>query len=105
MWSLAPLITFAINALRVMLFVQAGKIIVGILGFFGLTYATNKYAVAPLLSAIQSMVNTGPTGEFGSAVMEWMGLMRFDQALTMLISAWTIAFAIKSAKTFLKVTS
>jgi hypothetical protein len=89
------------NMLRVMLFMHAGKIIVGILGFFGLEYITYHYGIAPALAWISDLMTTGPGGEFGAACIAWMGVMQFDRAVTMLLSAWGIAQTIKSAKSFL----
>ncbi len=95
---LAALVPFAVNALRVMLFVHAAKMVVGILAFFGLSIFVNKVVLGPGIAAIEAMMSTGPGGSFGATAIAWLGVLRLDDAVSMLISAWVIVNTIKNAK-------
>lgn len=95
------LVALLANAFRIMLFSQAGRIIVGILSFFGLQWATHKFAIGPAVAWFQSQMGSGPVGEFGATALAWMGVLRFDQAISMLLSAWGVRVAIDGAKGFL----
>ena len=106
MGALGALVPILINMLRMMLFVHAGKIVVGILGFLGINFVAQRFVVDPGLDYIRSLMATGPSGEFGAYAMQWMGILRFDQAVSMLLSAWVMVQTIKSGKLLLgKVTS
>jgi hypothetical protein len=103
---LVDLLPWLVNMLRVMLYVHAGKIIIGILGFLGLDLVAQHYVITPMLDTIRGMMTTGPGGSFGTMAMQWMGILRVDQAVSMMLSAWTITQGIKQGKVILsKVTS
>lgn len=99
---LESLLPVAMNYLRIMLFVHAGKIIVGVLGFFGLSIAVDHYVIDPALDTIRGMMTSGPGGTFGAAAMQWMGVLRIDQAVSMMLSAWTVVQGIKQGKIMLQ---
>lgn len=97
----AIVVAFLVNALRLMLMAQAGRIILGILGFFGLQFAVQKFAVGPAMNQISGMLQNGASGEFASTLLAWVGVLKFDVAISMLISAVTMRFAITAGKAFL----
>ena len=43
----------------------------------------------------------GAGGEFGAAALAWVGVLRFDQAVTMVISAVAAKKAIQATRVFL----
>jgi hypothetical protein len=90
-----------INMLRMMLFVHAGKIVVGILGFIGLNFVADHYVIDPMLDQIRAMMATGPTGTWGALMIQYMGILRFDQAVSMMLSAWVMVQTIKNGKILL----
>lgn len=91
-----------VNLLRIMLFAKAGALVAKILLFFGLAWSTMEFAVDPLISQIEGMINTGAgSGGMGAAAMQWMGVLKFDKALSMILSAYTAAWSIRSFKAFL----
>jgi hypothetical protein len=96
-----PLIAFLVNTLRVMLFVHAGKIVVGILGFIGLDLVASHYVIGPMLDLIRDQMNVGPSGSFGATALNWLGVLRIDQAVSMMLSAWAIVQTIKQGKVIL----
>jgi hypothetical protein len=88
-----------LHGLRVLLMARLGLMVAKVLGFFGLTFVTNKYAVGPLLAQVEGFIaQAGQAGQFGAVAMQWAGLMRFDDALSMVISALGMAFTIKQAR-------
>lgn len=98
---MGALVTIIINAGRFLLFTYAGKIIVSVIAAFGLTVATQKFVMSPFLDYIRNMMQGGPSGEFGAYAMQWMGILRIDQACSMLLSAWVTVQGIKAGKVFL----
>lgn len=92
------LVAWILNGLRILLFTQGGRIIVGILSWLGLSLATHAFAMGPALSFFQSQMASGPGSGIGALALQWLGVLRFDQAVSMLISAWTIKVSIDAAK-------
>lgn len=96
------LIAFLVNALRVMLFTRAGSFLVSLLSFFGLQIATQKLVIGPALEQVASFFTSGvPGGEIGAAALQWAGVLRLDQAASMLISAVGARMTIGAARAFL----
>lgn len=98
---MGALIPVLINMLRVALFVHAGKIVVGILGFLGLSFATDRYVIDPMLDQIRAMMTTGPGGSFGTTAINYLGILRLDVAVSMTISAYVMVQTIKNGKILL----
>lgn len=101
--ALIPAIVAALmTVLRVLLIAKIGSFIVSALVFFGLTIGINNYAIEPALNALQTYV--GQLGASGGAVataLAWAGVLNFDKAIGVLISAYTTAWTIRGAKVFL----
>ena len=100
------LVAIIITAGRWLLFSYAGKIVVSILLSFGIGITTHKFLVAPFMDTISSWMLQGPAGEFGARAVDWMGVMRLDQAVSIVCGAFLTAQTIKAGKTALsKVTT
>lgn len=101
--ALIPLIVSAfMTVMRVLLLAKIGSFIVSAMLFLGLTFAIDNYAIDPLLDALESYVSQLGTGGGAMATaMQWAGVLNFDKACSVLISAYTTAWTIKSAKVFL----
>ncbi|MDR7135725.1 hypothetical protein J2X06_002943 [Lysobacter niastensis] len=97
------LVALLVNVMRIMLMAKIGAFIVKALAFFGFTWATNKFAVAPAMDFIRDHMATlnGIGGEYGTLMVQWLGVLRFDQAVSMMLSAYAAAWTIKGAKVFL----
>lgn len=95
------LIAFLVNALRVMLFTQGGRLIVGALSFLGLQFATYSGVVQPALDQVAAMMQGAPAGDFGAAALAWMGVLNIDKAVSMIVSAVVTKRAISAARMFL----
>lgn len=98
----AAIIAAIMHALRVMLMAKIGAFVVKLLGFFGLAIVTNKLAIEPLLDQLEGFISqVGQTGQFAAVAIQWAGLMRFDDALSMVLSAFSTAMMIKQARVML----
>ena len=75
---------------------RIGQWALQLLAFFGLGFAAQQYAVAPLLAQIQSYAS----GAGGEAVM-WMAYLNFDKAITMIMSAYAARATLQGARAFL----
>jgi len=90
------------TVLRVLLMSKIGSIVVAALLFLGLSLAVNNYAIDPLLTRLENYVNQlGAGGGAMAYAMQWAGMLNFDKAVSVLLSAYTTAWTIKSAKVFL----
>lgn len=94
----AGLVALGVNLLRTMLMVKAGVIIAKALMFLGLTIAVQKLAIEPLLEQVRGLISGGPSGSLGAIVLAWAGVLKLDTAVTMILSAYGTAAAIRSAR-------
>lgn len=93
-----------VSMLRAMLLAKAGLFVLKVLGFFGLAFVTNKYAIQPMLDQIEQYVNNiGNASGIGAVALQWAGVLNLDKAVSMIISAFSTAALIKQSKTFLGV--
>lgn len=92
------LVALLVNLLRTMLMVKAGVIIAKVLLFFGLAITVHKFAVDPLLDQVRAIVGGGPVGSLGATVLAWAGVLKLDQAVTMVLSAYAAAAVIRSSR-------
>lgn len=98
----AAIIAAIMHALRIMLMAKIGAFVVKLLSFFGLAIVTNKLAIEPLLDQLQGFISqVGQSGQFAAVAIQWGGLMRFDDALSMVLSAFSTAMMIKQARVML----
>jgi hypothetical protein len=90
------------TALRVMLMAKLGTIVLSCLAFFGMTWGINKWAVAPAIAALEGYVDQlGAGGGAAATALQWAGVLQFDSAISVLISAYTIKWTIVSARVWL----
>jgi hypothetical protein len=101
--ALIPLIVSSLmTVLRVLLLSKIGSFIVAALLFLGLSLAIDNYAIDPLLAQLRNYVaQLGAGGGAMATAMQWAGVLNFDKACSVLLSAYTTAWTIKSAKVFL----
>lgn len=59
---------------------------------FGLSIAVWHFAVGPILDAIKNQLVGWPAD-----IAQWVGLLKFDQAVTVVCSAYVIRFALSTA--------
>ena len=99
---LAPILSALVSGLSWLFRSRLGTWIAGALAWFGLSWATHEFAVQPWIDNMTDHTRSGlPGGEWGSVLVAYMGIMKFDQACTMIASAVAAKFAIGAAKAFL----
>lgn len=99
---LAPLLSGLISGLAWVFRTRLGSWTAGALAWFGLSWATHEFAVEPWIDSMRQHMQSGvPGGEWGGVLVAYLGIMKFDQACTMIASAVAAKFAIGAAKAFL----
>ena len=82
---------------------RIGQMVTAILAWAGITLASYEFGVEPFLDQLRSYAQGGMGGgEFAAVALQWMGLMKFDVALTMIISAVAAKHAINAGKVFFR---
>ena len=81
---------------------RLGSWIAAALAWLGLTWATTSFVVTPSLDALTSyMSSIGSTaGTLGTVALQWVGKMRFDQAVTMWAGAIATKKGVEAGKAF-----
>lgn len=69
--------------------------------WLGVNFGTMKMVVEPALDLLYGYASGGGGGTFGGAAMQWMGVMNFDRAITMVGSAVGIKKAMTAGRLFL----
>lgn len=81
---------------------QLGTWLVAAMAWLGIAWATHEFAVEPWIENMQQQIGGGtPGGEWGAVLIAYAGLMRFDQACTMIVSAVATKFAVNAARAVL----
>lgn len=98
----AAIVAALMTVLRVLLMAKIGAFIVSALLFFGFTFAVNNYAVQPAMDALTDYMNSmGSASSIAGTAIAWAGVLRFDAAVSVLISAYTVKWTIVSARVWL----
>lgn len=96
------LIGYLITGLAWLFRSHLGTWIVSAMAWLGIAWATHEFAVEPWIDNMQQHIGGGsPGGEWGAVLIAYAGLMRFDQACTMIVSAVATKFAIGAARAVL----
>lgn len=99
---LVPLLSGLVSGLAWVFRSRLGTWIAGALAWFGLSWATHEFAVEPWIDNMTQYTQGGAGGgEWGAVLVAYLGIMKFDQACTMIASAVAAKFAIGMAKAFL----
>lgn len=81
---------------------RLGTWVAGGLAWFGLAWATHEFAVQPWIDNMKEHTQSvGVGGDWGPVLIAYLGIMKFDQACTMIASAVAAKFAVGAAKAFL----
>jgi len=81
---LVPLLSWCARTLVVSLVVRA---LVGI----GVAFTAYHFVVAPILDSVKSQMGGWPAD-----LAQWVGILNFDKAVTIICSAYVIRFAVSS---------
>lgn len=96
------LVGFIIQAVLWLFKSRIGFLITQIMVWLGVTYASSTLVLTPTVNAIKGYA-TGISGAdtFGSAAVQWLAVLKFDVALSMLFGAYAAKHAIAGARMFL----
>lgn len=75
-----------LQAGRWLLFAEAGKAVVKVLGFLGLSLATNELAIEPIMDNV-----AGWFGAIPGDLTVWLGALGIDKVASILISAYLVS--------------
>ncbi len=82
---------------------RIGQMITALLAWAGVSLATYKSAVEPFIDQLKSYAQSGlGGGQLGAIALQWAGLMKFDVAITMIISAVAAKHALNAARVFFR---
>ena len=82
---------------------RIGQMLTAVLGWFGVSLATYKLGVEPFINNLTSLAQAGAGGgEYAAVALQWMGLLKFDQAITMIISAVAAKHAVNAGRVFFR---
>lgn len=81
---------------------RIGWLITQIFLWLGLTYATSTVVLTPTIEAIKGYAQfSGGSGPTAAAAVAWLGVLKFDVALTMLFGAVSLKAATNAGRAFL----
>ena len=81
---------------------RLGLIISTAFVWLGINLATVKIVLEPAIDLLRGYANSGlGGGQMGAVAVNWLGLLQFDRALTMIISAIAAKHAIMAGRLFL----
>lgn len=82
---------------------RIGQMITAILAWLGVSLASYKFAVQPFIDQLQGYAQGGlGGGQLGAIALQWAGLMKFDVAITMIISAVAAKHTINAGRVFFR---
>lgn len=97
------IIGWLVNALRTLFASRLGAWFAGALAWLGLSFGVQKVAVEPAIDQLRGyMDGLGGAGQLAADAVAWAGVMNFDIAVTMLMSAIAIRRGIAAGRVFLK---
>lgn len=98
-----PVVNFAMRALHWLFKSKAGLWTVGLLAWLGLSFGAHQVAVQPAIDQLEAFASQqGGSGDYATMALAWMGVLRFDQVLTILIGAVSTRAGIQAGRAFLK---
>lgn len=104
--ALARFLAWLLRGLNAILGNRLATWVAQVLGWLGLQVAFGTFAFGPLIAQIrgyaEGIETAGGGGELTAAALNWLGFLNFDKALTMILSAYVMAFAATSARAFLR---
>ena len=81
----APIIAGLVAAFSRLIATRAGMWVVSVLGFLGLSLATQTVAMGPIMDQVASHMS-GVGGELA----QWMGVLNLDRYVSVCLSAYTV---------------
>jgi len=96
------LIGMLISALGWLFRSRIGLFIMTAMAWLGINFGTIKMVIEPAIDLLrQHAQGLGGAGQLGGTAMAWAGVLQFDRAITMVISAVAAKWAITQGRLFL----
>lgn len=102
--SNAAIVAAIISGITHMYKTKLGLFIMAAMVWLGINFATIKIAIEPAIELLRQYANGGigsGTGDFGATAVAWLGVLQFDRAITMIISAVVTKHALMKGRLFL----
>lgn len=93
-----------LNGLRWLFFSRLGFMILTAFAWLGINFGSVNLIIQPTIDALEGFANGsqgGGGGEYFLIAQQWGGVLNFDNALTMVISAYTTRVIMLNARLFL----
>lgn len=99
----APIMGGLLSGLAWLFRNRLGQWITAAMVWMGLAWATSEFLVQPWVDELEAAMTPGAIsgGDLGAVAVQWMGLLRFDDAATMIASAVVAKYATDAARAFL----
>lgn len=82
---------------------RIGQMLTAVLAWAGVSLAAYKFGVEPFIDHLTGLAQGGAGGgQFAAAALAWMGILQFDKAITMIISAVAAKHAVNAGRMFFK---
>lgn len=95
------IIAALLQGLRLLISTRLGTWIVGALVWMGLGLFSTKVVLGPTINQLESFVGQLGSGDMGASALQWAGVLKFDVAITMVVSAYVTRHAVTATKLFL----
>ncbi len=89
--------TWILHGLSVLFANRAGTWVAAAMSWLGITFGSVTYLLDPLINQVQGIL-----GDADSVAMGWLGYLKVDIAMTMILSAVTIRYGFNATKLFIK---
>ncbi|AOH37561.2 DUF2523 family protein [Luteimonas sp. JM171] len=91
-----------VSGITYMFKTKLGLFIMLAMVWLGINFGTIKIVIDPAISLLRGYATSGMGGgEYADAAIAWMGVLRFDKAITMIISAIVSKHVITQGRLFL----
>lgn len=90
-------ITWLLHGLSTLFANRLGTWIAAAMSWMGLSWGSTSYVLNPLFGQIESLF-----GDANAVAMGWLGFLKVDIALTMILSAVAVRFSFQTMRTFLQ---
>jgi hypothetical protein len=98
------IVGWIITALMTVFKSRIGQIIIAALAWAGLTWGTQKVLVTPIVNSLWGYLDSlnSVAGQYGAPVLQGLGMLKIDIAMTMIVSAVATKAAMGAARTFMQ---
>lgn len=99
----SAIVTGVVAGITYMFKTKLGLFLMGAMIWLGVNWGTIKIIVEPAIDLLYGYANGvgGGGSDYATAAMQWMGVMQFDRAITMVVSAIIAKNAVMQGRLFL----